>query len=309
MVDATAAGHGYGSVVLRPYADADLDAVVAVSLAQDDAWWGEAHADADDIAFDVERAVTAHGSADGGTRLAVVDDTVVAVGLHFSHGQTSVVADLAHPAADDARAALIDWLIAGGAAEIEAPSQDPTLIDLLAARGYVSSRSSFELERDADLADLARVAPPDGVEFVEFRPGIDDQEVHDTIYSVWTDVPGHTYRPIDEWRELFVNGPRFDPRLVVVARRSDGDGRIAGVTVGKVFDDVGWVMQIAVGRRDRSIGLGRALLVEVLHRLVESNDLRRVGLSVEAVNDTALGLYRSVGLEPAGEWRHCTPVR
>ncbi|HWL41967.1 MAG TPA: GNAT family N-acetyltransferase [Ilumatobacter sp.] len=296
------------AVVLRAVTDDDLDAVVAVALAQDLAWWGESHGDADDTKDEVERAIAAHGSADGGTRVAVVGDTVVGVGLHFAHGQSSVAADPAHPAADDARAALIDWLVAGGAQVIDAPPQDPTLLALLAARGYLPTRSSFELERGADLGDVPRVAPPDGVEFVEYRPGIDDHDVYDTIYSVWTDVPGHTDRPFDEWRGLFVSGARFDPSLVVVARRTDGDRRVAGVSIGRLFDDVGWVMQIAVGRPDRSIGLGRALLVEVLHRLVASNDLRSVGLSVEAVNETALGLYRSVGLEPTGEWQHCTPA-
>lgn len=292
-------------VSLRAMTDDDHDAVAAVSLAQDLAWFGEPHGDADDVRVDVDRAVAATGSLATGTRVAVVGDTIVAVALHVGHGQTSVFADAGHSAASSATGLLIDWLLATGAMVIDAPSHDAVFLGLLTARGLEPARSSFEMERDADLADLARVEFPSGIELVDFRPTADDQDVHDTIYSVWTDVPGHTYRPLDEWREIFAGGPRFDPGLVVVARQAAGDRRVAGVAIGNLFDDVGWVMQLAVGHPDRGLGLGRALLVETLHRLAERN-VRRVGLSVEAANANALGLYRSVGLDVTAEWQHFT---
>lgn len=292
-------------VVLRPMVEGDVDDVVAVSIAQDLTWWGEVHGDADDVRAEIDRAISASGSLESGTRVAVVAGAVVGAALHVGHGQTSVFADDARPGAHEAREALVDWLVDTGAEVIDAPAQDAGLLAILAARGLVPTRSSFELERGADLSDLVRDPVPDAVELVTYRPGADDQEVHDTIYSVWTDVPGHTYRPLEEWRSLFVGGERFDPGLVVLARRVS-DAGVAGVAIGRVFDDVGWVMQIAVGRPDRSIGLGRALLVEALHRLAATG-VERVGLSVEAANATALGLYRSVGLEIAGEWIHCSP--
>lgn len=285
--------------------DADMDAVVWVSVAQDLAWWGAPHGDADDVQLDIDRGVAALGSRDAAMRLAVVGEAVVGVGVHLGHGQTTVFADPAHGAGDDARGALVDWLLQTGATELDSPPQDTALVDVLTARGLVASRSSFELERDADLSDLPPVAAPDGIEVVAFDRDVDAEEVHEMIYSVWTDVPGHTHRGLDEWRDIFVGGPRFDSALVVLARRIDGDRRAAGVAVGKMFDDVGWVMQIAVGRPDRSIGLGRMLLVDALHRLADVG-ARRLGLNVEAVNETALGLYRSVGLEVVGEWQHFT---
>jgi len=288
------------NVTLRPVTPDDLAAVAAVSLAQDLGWWGEAHGDADDAADDVARAIP------DGTRVAEVDGALVGVGLLFPHGQASVMADPAHPSADACRATLLDWVIDAGAADLDTPRQDTALHGLLGARGFTPTRSSFELERDAGLADLPRGDPPAGYEFTEFQPGRDEHDVHDSIYAVWTDVPGHTHRPFDEWSELIIGGSRFDPRLVTIARNA-GAGAIAGVSIGRVFDDVGWVMQIAVGHDHRRVGLGRALLIEALHRLVSVADLRRVGLSVEAANATALGLYRSVGLELTAEWIHCTP--
>jgi ribosomal protein S18 acetylase RimI-like enzyme len=55
------------------------------------------------------------------------------------------------------------------------------------------------------------------------------------------------------------------------------------------------------------VGLGRALLVESFHRL-SATGVEILGLGVEAANVNALGLYRSVGLEVAREWVHCSPT-
>ncbi len=131
------------------------------------------------------------------------------------------------------------------------------------------------------------------------------QEIHDLVYSVWTDVAGHTYRPIEEWRSLFLSGPSFDPELVVLARCVD-DRRLAGVAVCRIFnDEIGWIAQLAVGRDHRGLGLGRALLAEGVRRLSRGG-IDRFGLSVEAQNATALGLYRSLGFDITREWVHFT---
>jgi ribosomal protein S18 acetylase RimI-like enzyme len=64
---------------------------------------------------------------------------------------------------------------------------------------------------------------------------------------------------------------------------------------------------LAVAARERRLGLGRALL------LLAFTDLQRagahgLGLSVEAENRSALGLYRSVELDVECEWRiYTTP--
>jgi ribosomal protein S18 acetylase RimI-like enzyme len=125
---------------------------------------------------------------------------------------------------------------------------------------------------------------------VPFRLGVDDEELHEMIYSFWTDVPGHTYRPIDEWRSLILAGSWFDAALVVVARNDDGRGPLEGC---------------AVARTARGLGLGRALLIESCRRLA-GKEPRIIGLGVEAENASALGLYRSVGFEIAREWIHCS---
>jgi ribosomal protein S18 acetylase RimI-like enzyme len=64
----------------------------------------------------------------------------------------------------------------------------------------------------------------------------------------------------------------------------------------------GWVDTLAVAQSERRRGLGRALLLHALTDLQRAG-ARGLGLGVEAENDGALGLYRSLGLEVEREWR------
>ena len=170
---------------------------------------------------------------------------------------------------------------------------------------YVPVRSSFELERSGDIGDLPDPQWPDDVVTVPFRLGVDDEELHDMIYSFWTDVAGHTARPIDEWRASILAGPWFDPDLIVVARAHAGHGPIVGCALGRTHTgDVGWVSQLGVAHSARGCGLGRAVLIEACRRLSRRQPTV-MGLGVEADNDTALGLYRSVGFEIVRHWVHC----
>lgn len=291
---------------MRPPTDDDFDDVVRVFAAQDMAWFDEVDMEADDVRAELDRVVAASGSLGDGARLAVADGRVIGLALHVGHGQTNLAIDPAAPMAMAALERLTGWLLESGAELVDAPAQDTERLAVFAAHGLEPIRSSFDLERSSELTDLTRTELPSGITFSPFRKGVDDQEAHDVIYSVWMDVPGHTDRPIEEWRSLFLDGPSFDPELVVVARRTDG--AIAGIAICRVFNgEIGWVAQLAVGRPDRGVGLGRALLVEALYRLATRN-VGRLGLSVEAANDTALGLYRSVGLEVSREWVHCAPA-
>lgn len=288
--------------------DDDFDAIVAVSMAQDTAWWGVPDGDAEDVRSTLDRVSEWQGSLAAGVRLAIDDRTgdVVGVAMLFGHGETNFVVDPESGVAGAALGLLVDWLIAKGATKFEFPSRDEAHRAALQDRGIVPTRSSFELDRSAVVDDLDATVWPAGITTAPYRPRVDDQEVHDLIYSVWTDVAGHTYRAIDEWRSLFVEGTWFDPALVILTR--DPDGRLAGVTICRTFTGgVGWVSQIAVGRPDRGIGLGRAMLVEALHRLAAIPGITTLALSVEAANGNALGLYRSVGLEVSREWVHCSP--
>jgi mycothiol synthase len=292
-------------IELRAPVDGDIEEISRVVDAQDTAWWGAPDGDIDDVRHELERVRHLTGSLDVGARVAVVNGTVVGVAMVVGHGHTSVAVDPTVDKVSAVRRALFDWLVGLGDVEIEAPAQDAERLNELADLGLVPHRSSFELERPGHGADLPEVAWPDGMAASPFRLGVDDEELHEMIYSFWTDVPGHTHRPIDEWRSVILAGSWFDPDLVVVARSEGGTGPIVGAALGRTFTgDVGWVTQLGVARSARGIGLGRTILVEACHRL-SRKEPRIIGLGVEAQNVNALGLYRSVGFDVVREWIHC----
>lgn len=293
------------SIELRAPTFDDLEAIARVAAAQDTAWWGEPDGDLDDVRNELDRVVSASGSLATGARVAVLDDdTIVGVGLLVGHGHTSIAVDAAG-CAGPVRLALIDWLSDNGGLQYEAPSRDAERLEQLRSRGFLPVRSSFELERPADVSDLPQPVWPSDFALAPYRVGVDDEELYDMIYSFWTDVPGHTDRPFDEWRSLFVTGPWFDPDLVVLARGDGGAGPVVGCALNRTFaGKVGWVTQLGVARSARGRGLGRATLLEACHRLARTG-AGIIGLGVEADNANALGLYRSVGLDIAREWVHC----
>lgn len=292
-------------IEVRAPTEGDLEAMSRVVDAQDTAWWGAPDGDIDDLRQELDRVRRSAGSLDAGARVAVVNGVVVGVALALGHGHTSVAVDAVDPEASTVRRALFEWLSGFGDAQIESPAQDTQRLGELAHIGFVPLRSSFELERPGDASDLAAPVWPAGIVAVPFRLAVDDEELHEMIYSFWTDVPGHTARPIDEWRSVILAGPWFDSDLVVVARGDGGGGPILGCALGRLFTgDVGWVTQLGVAHSARGVGLGRALLIESCRRL-SSKEPRIIGLSVEAENVNALGLYRSAGFEVCREWVHC----
>lgn len=298
-------------VVLRPATDADVDALCAVQAAQDTAWWGTPDGDVDDTRAELDRVRLAMGSLDRGARVAVVrgaESSVVGFALLTGHGHTNLAIAPSASRAVAAQRRLVDWLTESGGTQIDAPVQDRALLHVLEKVGYRPTRSSFELERPADVADLGPTVWPDGIGPAPFRLGVDDEEVHALIYPMWADVEGHTDRRLDEWRALLLHEASYVPELAVLARRNEGSGPVAGVALCRTFaGGIGWINQLAVGYPDRGVGLGRALLVESFHRL-SATGVEIFGLGVEADNVNALGLYRSVGLEVAREWVHCSPT-
>jgi RimJ/RimL family protein N-acetyltransferase len=290
---------------LRVPGEADFAAIARVIDAQDTAWWGEPDGDIDDLRDELARVEMMMGSLDAGARCAVVNGDVVGVALTVGHGHTSAAVDPDAADASAVRCALFGWLAGFDDVQIDAPAQDADRLAELASLGFVPHRSSFELERPGAVDDLSALSWPDGVSPVPFRLGVDDAELHEMIYSFWTDVPGHTARSFDEWRSAILAGSWFDADLVVIARADDGDGPIVSCALGRTFNgEVGWVSQLGVARPARGLGLGRATLIEACHRLGRLQP-KVIGLGVEAENANALGLYRSVGMQIVREWVHC----
>lgn len=162
---------------LRAPIEGDVEAIARVVDAQDTAWWGEPDGDIDDLRDQLERVRRATGSLEVGVRVAVVEGSLVPVAMAVGHGHTSVSVDSADRDASAVRRALFACLADfGDDVQIESPAQDAERLGDLDALGFTPLRSSFELERPGDVADLPDPVWPDGIVPVPFRLGVDDED-------------------------------------------------------------------------------------------------------------------------------------
>jgi ribosomal protein S18 acetylase RimI-like enzyme len=277
-------------MTLRPATDGDRDAVLALGVAEEAAWFGEAETSAAEVGEWIDE--------EGGVSRGVVcvDEKGCVRGFALSGRRGSVfLAEpaMTDPAADD----LLPWLRGRReAVELMTFAGDAARVAAFERHGLEHRRSSFTLAGGDESGPLRPAVLPDGVDVAPYGLGDDDEAVHRLIYvdAAWASIPGHSERDLETWREM------VRPCRAFLARRA---GRPVGWIAGRVLDSGrGFVQTLAVAESERGRGLGRALL---LHAFA---DLRHAGardltLGVEAANDSALGLYRSVGLEVEREWR------
>jgi ribosomal protein S18 acetylase RimI-like enzyme len=278
-------------MTLRSAVDGDRDAVLALGVAEEAAWFGAAGVSAEEVGewIDDEGGVT------GG--VVAVDDEDRVRGF-ASPGRREAVF-LADPARTDALAdELLPWLHEQrNIVELMTFAGDAARVTAFERHGLRHRRSSFTLTRPDSGGPVPAAAFPDGVAVAPYRLGEADEAVHRLIYvdAAWASVPGHAGRDLDAWREK-----ERPCRSMFLARR---DGRPVGWVAGRLLDSGrGYINTLAVATGERGRGLGRALLLCAFADL-RSAGARGLALDVEAENQTALGLYRSVGLEVEREWR------
>ena len=275
----------------RAATDGDRDAVLALGVAEEVVWFGQAEVSADEVGEWVDEE---GGLASG---VVAVDDGGRVRGF-ASPGRHEAVF-LADPASTDAAAdVLLPWLAEqADAVELLTFAGDTARLAVFERHGLRHRRSSFSLVRPEDAGPVPSAEFPDGVQVERYRLGDDDEAVHRLVYrdAAWNSVPGHTERELDAWRETARRcGLRF------LARR---EGRPVGWVAGRLMDSGrGHVETLAVATGERRRGLGRALLLHAFADLQHAG-ARGLTLGVEAENESALGLYRSVGLEVEREWR------
>lgn len=88
--------------------------------------------------------------------------------------------------------------------------------------------------------------------------------------------------------------------LLARTRPLVGSPRAAGFVLVRFAADEAEILTIAVRARDRRRGYGRLLMEDVLRRLYRER-IAKLFLEVERANAAAIGLYRSLGFEVAGE--------
>lgn len=277
--------------MLRPATPADREAVLAIGVAEEQAWFGQP----DISTQEVGEWVDDEGGVVGGVVALHEDGRIVGFA---SPGQRGSVF-LAEPAALDAVAdELLAWLLdQPRTVEVLTFAGDAERVAAFERHGLGHLRSTFFLTRRDSAGPLDEARFPSGVEVERYRWGEADEAVHRLIYvdAAWASVPGHTERDLEAWLGL----PRSRDRAFLARR----DGQPVGWVAGRILDSGrGYVNGLAVAQRDRRHGLGRALLLHAFADL-QSAGARGLALDVEAANQGALGLYRSVGLGIEREWR------
>jgi ribosomal protein S18 acetylase RimI-like enzyme len=276
---------------LRSATDSDRDAVLALGVAEEVVWFGEAEVSADEVGEWVDD--------EGGVARGVVavDDRGRVRGF-ASPGRREAVF-LADPARTDALAdELLPWLHEQrDSVELMTFAGDTSRVTAFERHGLQHRRSWFSMARPESAGPVPAAAFPDGVDVAPYRLGDADEAVHRLIYvdAAWASVPGHAERDLNAWRDK-----ERPCRSMFLARRN---GRPVGWVAGRVLDSGrGYISTLAVATGERGRGLGRALLLHAFADL-QSAGARGLALGVEAENETALGLYRSVDLEVEREWR------
>jgi mycothiol synthase len=185
---------------------------------------------------------------------------------------------------------------AGGDPWFWSHGDHPAAAHLAASAGFSRSRELLQLTTDGVL-EVPVPQVPDGVLLRDVRP--EDAEawaaVNNAAFS-WHPEQGRQ-DPADYRARL--TDPDADLGAVVIAERTE-DGRVLGFHETKMHAAhpsglrMGEVHVIGVDPDVHARGVGRALLLEGMRRMVERG-AEAIELYVESDNEKALPLYRDVG--------------
>jgi mycothiol synthase len=180
--------------------------------------------------------------------------------------------------------------------------QIPWRLKLARDSGFAYLRRFYRLRREMS-APVPDVPFPDGIS-VERVPGTGAPK---ELVLEWVEtfnrafVDHFNFAPADP--QNFLNwGEIPGENFVYALARSNGD--TVGVCMAEIEHgsngEQGWINILGVVPAARRNGLGRALLADGL-RWIGAQHAREAILGVDAQNEKALGLYRSVGFEPLTE--------
>jgi ribosomal protein S18 acetylase RimI-like enzyme len=159
----------------------------------------------------------------------------------------------------------------------------------LAAAGY--ERAQVYQRMRAAMGDIP--PPPGGAAVRPFDLEAEGRAVHELVEAAFSEIDGNTAQTYATWHAEVAAGSEPAFRLAI-----EDDAGLVAAAVGERWEgDVGYVKQLAVARRARGRGHGRALLLALLDAL-RAAGLQIAELSVAGTNAPATGLYESAGMTP-----------
>jgi ribosomal protein S18 acetylase RimI-like enzyme len=276
---------------LRPPADVDAEAVLAVIIARDRADIGVPDFTLDDLradwaspglALEDDARVAGTAGAICGYAVLLGDDAVVLVHPDAEgKGDGTVLRRWAEARAAERGTAILRQFAYG--------ANDGARRHLREA-GYAPAQHYFRLR-----ADLADVPPAPDVPLRTFDGARDEAAVHGLIQDAFAEIDGYESQPLDRWRAKTIAKAGHDPSLWLVLEDDEG---LAGVGLGERWEEgAGYVAELAVAARARGRGHGRTLLLGLFDAFRRAG-LTHAELSVHGRNRGALRLYESVGMRP-----------
>lgn len=257
---------------------------------------------------DIDRGLTRIEPDLAGTAVALVEGVVAGtctprhddLTVHPAHRRRGIGRALLAEGLAIARERGLPYL------QLYVPSHLAASLAFAAAVGleYHSSMWLCRLRPDAEVPPPLL---PDGFVARIFSPDEDLERYVALMNDTFADHPTPISWSVDVVRHVHTL-PDFDPTgICIVSPAGEPDRPVAytRVEVGPGEDGVieGWINQIGVLPAFRGRGLGRELLRwGVAHARIRG--AARIELSVEALNERALELYRRHGFETVIEWPH-----
>ena len=181
-------------------------------------------------------------------------------------------------------------------------SANVAAVEHLRAAGYERVQQ-YQRMRGA----LADVPATPGAAVRHFDLDAEGAAIHELVERAFGEIERNAPQSFESWQAETAAGSEPAFRLAL-----DDEHGLAGVAIGHRWEDgVGYVAQLAVARRARGRGHGRALLLALLDAFRDAG-LTTAELSVAGTNAPATGLYESAGMTPdfrAERWELTDPGR
>jgi len=180
-------------MMIRSAADGDREAIFALGMAEEAAWFGQAEISAEEIGEWIEE----EGGL--GSGVVAVDDAGNVRGFAAPGRHQAVL--LADPARTSLLTdELLPWLRERcDTVRLMTFAGDMARVAAFERHGLRHVRSSFSMARADSVGPVPVAAFPIGVTVAPYRFGDDDRAVHRLIYidAAWGSVQGHAERDLD----------------------------------------------------------------------------------------------------------------
>ncbi len=163
---------------------------------------------------------------------------------------------------------------------------------LLERRGFRQSYTALRFKIDLANRTTEPVRPPAGVSIRRYTTE-DADAVRDTMAEAFEHHRRYTPRRLDEWLDLRIRHPAFDPSLWRVA---ECDDEVVGATLVYDVGETGYLSNVGVRKVWRGKGVAPAMLADAFEVLRERGQMRvMVSVDAEGAPD-AIRLYEEAGM-------------